>query len=107
MLTADIKQTFIHWATRGMLNNHCNNKDLLGIKQQRMATGFSSCFQNPGSVNSPQSHELYMAVLTTEWQISQHLKEPDSMTRDQRYVNSLRDFCACFHEVYIHGVLPS
>jgi len=40
MLTADIKQKFIHWATRGRLNNHCNSKNLLGIKRQRMVTGF-------------------------------------------------------------------
>jgi len=36
----DIKQKFIYWATRGRLNDHCNNKDLLGMKQWRMATGF-------------------------------------------------------------------
>jgi len=36
----DIKQKFIHWATRGRLNNHCNNKDLLGMKQRRTAPGF-------------------------------------------------------------------
>jgi len=31
---------FIHWATRGRLNNHCNNKDVIGIKWRRTATGF-------------------------------------------------------------------
>jgi len=31
---------FIHWVTRGRLNNHCNNKGLLGMKWRRMATGF-------------------------------------------------------------------
>jgi len=35
-----IKQKFIHWATRGSLNNHCNNKDLLGIKPGRTVTDF-------------------------------------------------------------------
>jgi len=29
----DIKQKRIHWATRGSLNNHCNNNGLLGVKQ--------------------------------------------------------------------------
>jgi len=86
MLTADIKQKFIHWATRGRLNNHCNNKDLLGIKQRRTATGFlhTSGIQARSAIfNSPQSCELYMAVLTIEWRISQCLKEPDTMTWDQ------------------------
>jgi len=47
-----------------------------------------------------------MAVLAIEWQISQLLKEPDTMTWDQvmDHLNSLRDFCACFREVYIHSV---
>jgi len=39
-VTADIKQKFIHWATRGRLNNHCNSKHFVGMKRQRMATGF-------------------------------------------------------------------
>jgi len=34
------KQKFIYWATRGRLNNHCNNNGLLGMKQQKVATGF-------------------------------------------------------------------
>jgi len=71
-------QKFIHWATRGRLNNHCNNKDLLGIKQRRMVTGFlhtSGILAWSAIFNSLQSHELYMAVLAIEWQISQHLKE--------------------------------
>jgi len=34
-LTIDIKQKFINWAIRGRLNNHCNNKDLLGMKRRR------------------------------------------------------------------------
>jgi len=40
MPSIDIKQKFIHWATRERLNNHCNNNGLLGMKQQKMATGF-------------------------------------------------------------------
>jgi len=32
-LKADIKQMFIHWATRGKLNNHFSNNNLLGMKQ--------------------------------------------------------------------------
>jgi len=68
-LTVDIKQKLIHWATRGRLNNHCNNKDLFGIKQRRMATDFlHTCRNQPRSsiFNSPQSRELYMAVLAIE-----------------------------------------
>jgi len=37
--TYDYKQKFIHWATRGKLNNHYNNKGLLGMKRWRMVTG--------------------------------------------------------------------
>jgi len=81
-----INQKFIHWATRGRLNNHCNNKDLLGTKQKIMATGFlhTSGIQAWSAIfNSLQSHELYMGVLAIEWRISQHLREPDTMTWDQ------------------------
>jgi len=53
-----------------------------------------------------------MAVLAIEWRISQRLKESITITWDQvtdhflkvMYVNSLRDFCANFREVYIYGV---
>jgi len=74
-LTVDIK--------RGWLNNRCNNIDLLGIMQQRTATGslHTSGIQTCSAMfNSPQSRELYMAVLAIEWQISQRLKE---LTWDQ------------------------
>jgi len=40
MIKVYIKQKFIHWATRGRLNNHCKNQALLGMKLRRMATGF-------------------------------------------------------------------
>jgi len=81
-----IKQKFIHWATRGRLNSHCSNKDLLGIKRRRMATGFLHTFgiQAQSAIyNSLQSRELYMAVLAIEWRINQCLKEPDTTTWDQ------------------------
>jgi len=50
-----------------------------------------------------------MAVLAIEWRISQRLKEPNTRPSygpfsKGTYVNSLHDFCACFREVYIHGV---
>jgi len=51
-----------------------------------MATGFlhTSGIQAQSAIfNSPQSHELYMAVLAIEWCISQRLKEPDIMIWDQ------------------------
>jgi len=47
-----------------------------------MATGFLHTSRS-AIFNSPQSRELYMTVLAIEWQISQHLKEPDTMTWDQ------------------------
>jgi len=52
-----------------------------------------------------------MTVLAIEWRISQRLKELDKMTWDQVMDHFLKvckqfvgDFCACFHEVYIHSV---
>jgi len=51
-----------------------------------------------------------MAVNTIEWQISQHLKQPDRTNWDQvmdhflKYTKGLHDFHAYFHEVYIHSV---
>jgi len=39
-----INQKFIDWVTRVRLNNHCNNKDLPGMKRQRMVTGFLHTF---------------------------------------------------------------
>jgi len=56
------KQKFIHWATRGRLNNHCNK----GLKQRRTATSFlhtSAILAWSAFIIS----ELYMAVHTIEW----------------------------------------
>jgi len=47
---------------------------------------WSAMFNSPQSHElymTVQSHELYMTVLAIEWQISQHLKEPDTTTWDQ------------------------
>jgi len=77
-----INQKFIHWATRGGLNNHCSNNDLLCMKQQRMAIGFlhtSGIQTGLPCLIALQSCELYMAVLAIEWQISQHLERQDTM----------------------------
>jgi len=53
------------------INNHCNNKGLLGMKQQRTATGFlhTSAIQTQSAIfnySILKSHELCMAVHTNE-----------------------------------------
>jgi len=71
-----IKQKFIHWTTRGRLNNYCNSNDLLGMKRQRIVAGFlhTSTIQAWSAILIfLESHELYMTVHAIEWQIGQHL----------------------------------
>jgi len=51
-----------------------------------------------------------MAVHNIKWQINQSLVRLDRMNWDQvmdhflKYVKSLCDFCAYFHEVYTQGM---
>jgi len=58
------------------------------MKQRRMATGF--CYTSTIQALSAifiisESCELYMAVHTIEWQISQYLEWPDKTNWDQVY----------------------
>jgi len=99
-----IKQKFIHWSTRRRLNNHCNNKGLLGMKQKRTETGFLHTSASRPFLIYLESHELYMAVHTTEWWISQRLVRPDRDQGMDHFLRDLHDFRAYFHEVYIHGM---
>jgi len=46
---------------------YCYNKDLLGMKRQRTATGFPESKLGPPSLIAPHSCELYMTVLAIEW----------------------------------------
>jgi len=85
-----VTYTLTHWATRKRLNNHCNNKDLLNMKQRITATGFPHTSAILAQSTILESRELYMAVLAIEWR---HLEQlgPDHLC----------DFRACFHIVYI------
>jgi len=79
-----VYQKFIHWATKGRLNNHCNNKGLLGMKQRRTATGFL-CISGIQAVSATFNFTaiFYMAVFAIEWQIDQYFKQPDTTNWDQ------------------------
>jgi len=107
--TVGIKQKFIHWATRGRLNNHCNNKDLLGIKQQSVATGFlhTSGIQAWSAIfSSMQSLELYVYGYTHNWMANQPMFKRTGysdlgpsygpFSKGTVYVNSLHVFLCLF-----------
>jgi len=103
--------TYYAFYSLGYKGNHCNNKDLLGMKQRRTATGFlhTPTIQGQSAIFKIilESHELYMAVHAIEWGISQCFAQPDRTYWDtifKKYAKGLCDFCTYFREVYIHGV---
>jgi len=80
------------------------------MKRQRTVTGFFTLLQSWFGTSFFIIFELYMAVHAIEWQISQHLEQPDRTNWDQvigHFLKCLRDFRACFLEVYIQGMFWS
>jgi len=89
MLTADIKQKFIDWATRGRLNNQYNNK---GSDEEWRLVFFTFPQSKLSSLIAPRSHELYMAVLM---RIGQCFRRPDRTNWDQvmdHYLKVCKEF---------------
>jgi len=69
LVKVDINHKFIHWATRGRLNNHCNNKGLVVWSHDEWRPVFFTLPQSrlglPCFIAS-ESRKLYMAALAIE-----------------------------------------
>jgi len=75
-----------------------------------MATSFlhTSGIQARSAIfNSPQSHELYMAVLAIEWQINQHLKEPNTMKSYGPFSKGMQTVCVVIVLVFMKFIFTA